>query len=72
MSKRWASFMPIQASKKVIVLLQSVLKRAEMEHLFGEALVPTEEVVEIKKNGVKRKRSVNSFQVMCVSAYGNE
>jgi transcriptional antiterminator NusG len=33
--------------------LQERIKRSEeMEHLFGDVLVPTEEVVEIK-NGVK-------------------
>ena len=61
MSKRWYIVHAYSGfEKQVMRSLQERIKRAEMEHLFGEVLVPTEEVVEIK-NGVKRKSERKFF-----------
>lgn len=61
MSKRWYIVHAYSGfEKQVMRSLQERIKRAEMEYLFGEVLVPTEEVVEIK-NGVKRKSERKFF-----------
>lgn len=46
--------------KQVMRSLQERIRLAAMEHLFGDILVPTEEVVEMK-NGVKRKTERKFF-----------
>jgi transcriptional antiterminator NusG len=61
MSKRWYIVHAYSGfEKQVMRSLQERIKREEMEHLFGDVLVPTEEVVEIK-NGVKRKSERKFF-----------
>lgn len=61
MSKRWYIVHAYSGfEKQVMRSLQERIKRGEMEHLFGDVLVPTEEVVEIK-NGVKRKSERKFF-----------
>ena len=55
MSKRWFVVHAYSGFEKQV--MRSLIERvrlAEMEDLFGDILVPTEEVVEMK-NGVKRK-----------------
>lgn len=61
MSKRWYIVHAYSGfEKQVMRSLQERIKRQEMEHLFGDVLVPTEEVVEVK-NGVKRKSERKFF-----------
>jgi transcription antitermination factor NusG len=61
MSKRWYIVHAYSGfEKQVMRSLQERIKRTEMEHFFGDVLVPTEEVVEIK-NGVKRKSERKFF-----------
>ena len=64
MSKRWYVVHAFSGyEKKVQVSLQERIDLAGMQELFGEILVPTEEVVEMKA-GQKRKRKENFFPVM--------
>ncbi|MEA3302765.1 MAG: transcription termination/antitermination protein NusG, partial [Pseudomonadota bacterium] len=61
MSKRWYvihAFSGYEA--RVKKLLEEAIQRVAMEDLFGEILVPTEEVVEMR-NGVKRKSERKFF-----------
>lgn len=60
-SKRWYvihAFSGYEA--RVKKLLEEAIQRVAMEDLFGEILVPTEEVVEMR-NGVKRKSERKFF-----------
>ena len=60
-SKRWYIVHAYSGfEKQVMRSLQERIARTEMEHFFGDVLVPTEEVVEIK-NGVKRKSERKFF-----------
>lgn len=61
MSKRWFVVHAYSGFEKQV--MRSLIERvrlAEMEDLFGDILVPTEEVVEMK-NGVKRKTERKFF-----------
>ena len=61
MAKRWYvihAFSGYEA--RVRKLLEEAIQRTGMEDLFGEILVPTEEVVEMR-NGVKRKSERKFF-----------
>lgn len=61
MSKRWFVVHAYSGFEKQV--MRSLIERvrlAEMDDLFGEILVPTEEVVEMK-NGVKRKTERKFF-----------
>ncbi len=61
MSKRWYvihAFSGYEA--RVKKLLEEAIQRVDMEDHFGEILVPTEEVVEMR-NGVKRKSERKFF-----------
>ena len=61
MAKRWYvihAFSGYEA--RVKKLLADAIERADMEDLFGEILVPTEEVVEMR-DGVKRKSERKFF-----------
>ena len=61
MSKRWFVVHAYSGFEKQV--MRSLIERvrlAEMEDLFGDILVPTEEVVELK-NGVKRKTERKFF-----------
>ncbi len=61
MSKKWYVVHAYSGfEKQVQTSLQEYVKRAGMEDLFGEILVPTEEVVEMKK-GVKRRSERKFF-----------
>lgn len=61
MSKKWYVVHAYSGfEKQVQSSLQDYVKRAEMDDLFGEILVPTEEVVEMKK-GVKRRSERKFF-----------
>lgn len=61
MAKRWYVVHAYSGfEKQVQRSLQERIARAGMEDLFGEVLVPTEEVVEMKK-GVKRKSERKFF-----------
>ncbi|HNL91754.1 MAG TPA: transcription termination/antitermination protein NusG [Pseudomonadales bacterium] len=61
MSKRWYIVHAYSGfEKQVMRSLQERIRRSGMEHVFGEVLVPTEEVVEMK-NGVKRKSERKFF-----------
>jgi transcriptional antiterminator NusG len=61
MSKRWYVVHAYSGfEKQVQRSLKERIERAGMEDLFGEILVPTEEVVEMKK-GVKRKSERKFF-----------
>jgi len=61
MSKRWFVVHAYSGfEKQVMRSLQERVQRAGMEDRFGEILVPTEEVVEMK-NGVKRKTERKFF-----------
>lgn len=61
MSKRWYVVHAYSGfEKQVKNSLEDYIKRAGMEELFGEILVPTEEVVEMKK-GVKRRSERKFF-----------
>ncbi len=61
MSKKWYVVHAYSGfEKQVQSSLQDYAKRAGMEDLFGEILVPTEEVVEMKK-GVKRRSERKFF-----------
>ena len=61
MSKKWYVVHAYSGfEKQVQTSLKEYAKRAEMEDLFGEILVPTEEVVEMKK-GVKRRSERKFF-----------
>ena len=61
MSKRWYIVHAYSGfEKQVMRSLQERIRRSGMEHVFGEVLVPTEEVVEMK-NGVKRNTDRNFF-----------
>jgi len=61
MSKKWYVVHAYSGfEKQVQSSLQDYVKRAGMEDLFGEILVPTEEVVEMKK-GVKRRSERKFF-----------
>lgn len=65
MAKRWYVVHAYSGFEKHVKrALEERVKLRSMEELFGEILVPTEEVVEIK-GGQKRKSSVSSFPVMC-------
>ena len=64
-AKRWYVVHAYSGYEKHV--MRSLIERvkfAGMEDDFGEILVPTEEVVEMR-NGQKRKSDVSSFQVMC-------
>jgi len=50
--------------KSVKRSLEERIRRAGMEDQFGEILVPTEEVVEMKK-GVKRRSERKFFPATC-------
>jgi transcriptional antiterminator NusG len=61
MSKKWYVVHAYSGfEKQVQSSLQDYVKRAGMEDFFGEILVPTEEVVEMKK-GVKRRSERKFF-----------
>jgi transcriptional antiterminator NusG len=61
MSKRWYVVHAYSGfEKQVQRSLKERIERAEMDDQFGEILVPTEEVVEMKK-GVKRKSERKFF-----------
>lgn len=61
MSKRWYVVHAYSGfEKQVQRSLKERIERADMEDQFGEVLVPTEEVVEMKK-GVKRKSERKFF-----------
>jgi len=61
MAKRWYVVHAYSGfEKQVKNSLEDYVKRAGMEDLFGEILVPTEEVVEMKK-GVKRRSERKFF-----------
>jgi len=61
MTKRWYVVHAYSGfEKQVQRSLKERIERAEMEEQFGEILVPTEEVVEMKK-GVKRKSERKFF-----------
>ncbi len=61
MAKRWYVVHAYSGfEKQVQRSLKDRIERAEMEEQFGEILVPTEEVVEMKK-GVKRKSERKFF-----------
>jgi transcriptional antiterminator NusG len=61
MSKRWYVVHAYSGYEKhVMRSLLDRVKRTGMEDMFGEILVPTEEVVEMK-NGVKRKSERKFF-----------
>ncbi|MGK7296350.1 MAG: transcription termination/antitermination protein NusG [Candidatus Wenzhouxiangella sp. M2_3B_020] len=61
MAKRWYVVHAYSGfEKQVQRSLKERIERAEMEDQFGEVLVPTEEVVEMKK-GVKRKSERKFF-----------
>ncbi|MBY6203446.1 transcription termination/antitermination protein NusG [Halomonas denitrificans] len=61
MAKRWYVVHAYSGfEKQVQRSLKDRIERAEMEDQFGEILVPTEEVVEMKK-GVKRKSERKFF-----------
>lgn len=61
MSKRWYVVHAFSGyEKQVMRSLQERIKLAGMEDLFGEILVPTEEVVEMR-NGQKRKSERKFF-----------
>lgn len=61
MSKRWFVVHAYSGfEKQVMRSLQERVQRAGMEDRFGEILVPTEDVVEMK-NGVKRKTERKFF-----------
>jgi transcriptional antiterminator NusG len=61
MSKRWYIVHAYSGfEKQVMRSLQERIKRGKWNKTFGDVLVPTEEVVEIK-NGVKRKSERKFF-----------
>lgn len=61
MSKRWYVIHAYSGfEKKVVVSLKERIGRAGMQDMFGEVLVPTEEVVEIRA-GQKRKSERKFF-----------
>lgn len=61
MAKRWYVVHAYSGyEKQVLRSLNERIKRLDMEEYFGEILVPTEEVVEIK-NGQKRKSERKFF-----------
>ncbi len=63
MSKRWFVVHAYSGfEKQVMRSLTERVRLAEMEDRFGDILVPTEEVVEMK-NGVKRKTERKLFHV---------
>jgi len=60
MSKRWYVVHAYSGfEKQVMRSLQDRIERAEMQELFGDVLVPTEEVVEMK--GGQKRRSDRKF-----------
>lgn len=61
MAKRWYVIHAFSGYEtRVRKLLEEAIQRTGMEDLFGEILVPTEEVVEMR-NGVKRKSERKFF-----------
>ena len=65
MSKRWYVVHAFSGyEKKVQTALRERINLAGMQELFGEVLVPTEEVVEMRA-GQKRKSERKFFQAMC-------
>ena len=60
MSKRWYVVHAYSGfEKQVMRSLQDRIERAGMQDLFGDVLVPTEEVVEMK--GGQKRRSDRKF-----------
>ena len=53
-----------QYEKKVAVAIQERIERLDMQDRFGEIIVPTEEVIEMK-GGQKRKTERKFSRVMC-------
>lgn len=70
MAKRWYVVHAFsQYEKKVAVSLQERVERHGMQDRFGEIIVPTEEVVEMKA-GQKRKSERKFFPGICSGANG--
>ena len=72
MAKRWYVVHAYSGFEKhVMRSLQERVKLAGMEDQFGEILVPTEEVVEMR-NGQKRKSERKFYPGLCPCSDGNE
>ena len=72
MTKRWYVVHAYSGfEKQVKRSLEDRIQRAEMEELFGDVLVPTEEVVEMK-GGQKRRSDRKFFPWLRVGGNGND